>query len=628
MDHDYQKRKTKKCCVPGCTDNISTRHRFPKDPELFQEWKNNVNNPALKDLSVTKVYNLYYICNRHFSKNCLVVGTKRGLTRTAVPTLHLGEGSDEITLPKRGAESLQTIEDFELLSNLSLYDPDLPRTIPLPMSDIRCKSENGYVIVEPEIENISKTDDSESQNLFVNERGSDMLELELEPQIYSQLFDNIDGEYLNNHSSNITREALVEKPYFKSVKSYLLDSNCISEVCRICFRSLNNEEIIQLYGETTQQDTTQLKDMLKVVLPDLDLEIYPETVLCTKCTELLAYSYQLKKTWLVTEEKLKKLVEQKKGLTNREADLIIVAKPVESSEKKTNHASGGQECEEGSMTAEKTDGDESAVIDLLLHKLQTRDQKLPVETSVFYGELKKGEVSIKPLSAVRRKKKYRVSHARPYMCEKCGVTYKVLRALKRHVQNHSRPSKSRRKVQQRMMCELCGQFFLNSHRLQVHYNIHKSHECATCHKVFSHNFQLQQHIRHRHLKQYNRVQCHLCGKQLSSRASFNGHMLSHKAKKSHQCNICDMRFHFPSKLKLHLRRHCADKIHSCEYCGKAIKYEKHLKQHIKIYHMNLGKFVCEFCNRPYWKNVDLVKHKIKVHRWTPQKFRTDSLSEN
>jgi hypothetical protein len=90
MDHDYQKRKTKKCCVPGCTDNISTRHRFPKDPELFQEWKNNVNNPALKDLSVTKVYNLYYICNRHFSKNCLVVGTKRGLTRTAVPTLHLG----------------------------------------------------------------------------------------------------------------------------------------------------------------------------------------------------------------------------------------------------------------------------------------------------------------------------------------------------------------------------------------------------------------------------------------------------------------------------------------------------------------------------------------------------------
>lgn len=105
------------------------------------------------------------------------------------------------------------------------------------MSDIRCKSGNDYVIVEPEIENISKTDDSESQNLFVNERGSDMLELELEPQIYSQLFDNIDGEYLNNHSSNITREALVEKPYFKSVKSYLLGS--IWLYCNAKFRTVS-----------------------------------------------------------------------------------------------------------------------------------------------------------------------------------------------------------------------------------------------------------------------------------------------------------------------------------------------------------------------------------------------------
>jgi hypothetical protein len=92
MDHLYSKKKSKRCCVLHCEDNISKRHRFPKDKELFHKWISNINNPALYNLTIEQVYKSYYVCDRHFSADCLVPGTLRGLTKTAVPTLCLGLG--------------------------------------------------------------------------------------------------------------------------------------------------------------------------------------------------------------------------------------------------------------------------------------------------------------------------------------------------------------------------------------------------------------------------------------------------------------------------------------------------------------------------------------------------------
>lgn len=68
-----------------------------------------------------------------------------------------------------------------------------------------------------------------------------------------------------------------------------------------------------------------IKEMLKVVLPQVDLEIYPNNVFCLKCVSLLHFSAELLETSKKTENNLKEIIRTKKGVTDRDADLVIVS---------------------------------------------------------------------------------------------------------------------------------------------------------------------------------------------------------------------------------------------------------------------------------------------------------------
>ncbi|XP_045471803.1 uncharacterized protein LOC123678701 [Harmonia axyridis] len=81
------KRKVK-CCVEGCEDVVSMRHRFPKsNPTFFKIWIDNIKPKNWETLSVQQIYNRYYVCHAHFEKCYHLVGSLRGLTVHAVPTL-------------------------------------------------------------------------------------------------------------------------------------------------------------------------------------------------------------------------------------------------------------------------------------------------------------------------------------------------------------------------------------------------------------------------------------------------------------------------------------------------------------------------------------------------------------
>lgn len=85
-------KKVNKCCVVGCHDKHSKRHRFPlRDHKLFKLWLDSIDNPKLSKLPLKHIYKRYYVCDRHFSIKCKVPGTKRGLTANAVPTVYLIE---------------------------------------------------------------------------------------------------------------------------------------------------------------------------------------------------------------------------------------------------------------------------------------------------------------------------------------------------------------------------------------------------------------------------------------------------------------------------------------------------------------------------------------------------------
>lgn len=84
MEHKYKN----KCSVPSCTDKLSRRHRFPRDPKLCQLWVENIQCSQLRELSVSAL-NKKFVCENHFTEDSKVPGTMRGLRKDAVPTINL-----------------------------------------------------------------------------------------------------------------------------------------------------------------------------------------------------------------------------------------------------------------------------------------------------------------------------------------------------------------------------------------------------------------------------------------------------------------------------------------------------------------------------------------------------------
>ncbi|XP_030758212.1 THAP domain-containing protein 1-like [Sitophilus oryzae] len=113
----------KKCSVPGCINGKPKRHRFPKsDPAIFRQWLVKIDSAKLFSMDNETIYRLCRVCDKHFTRDCIVEGTKRGLKRTAVPTLYLPasrSASCEI-IPQPGTSS----EGYEI---------DVPSSIPTLM---------------------------------------------------------------------------------------------------------------------------------------------------------------------------------------------------------------------------------------------------------------------------------------------------------------------------------------------------------------------------------------------------------------------------------------------------------------------------------------------------------------
>ncbi|CAH1987666.1 unnamed protein product [Acanthoscelides obtectus] len=132
----YRKRGFKRCVVPGCTDTTSKRHTFPKyDAALFHKWIEQVQNPVLSDRSLEQTYRSQLVCDLHFLKSDKVPGTKRGLTRTAFPVLHLPEPQFSSMVLENVQSSLKSHEGSREIANpLAAKMTDALKTILLKSS--------------------------------------------------------------------------------------------------------------------------------------------------------------------------------------------------------------------------------------------------------------------------------------------------------------------------------------------------------------------------------------------------------------------------------------------------------------------------------------------------------------
>lgn len=82
--------KTKKCCVINCRNVPGRRHRFPKrNKDILMKWINVIKPQNYENLTINEIYSKFYICDEHFTPDCFITGTNRGLKATAIPSLNL-----------------------------------------------------------------------------------------------------------------------------------------------------------------------------------------------------------------------------------------------------------------------------------------------------------------------------------------------------------------------------------------------------------------------------------------------------------------------------------------------------------------------------------------------------------
>jgi KRAB domain-containing zinc finger protein len=147
-------------------------------------------------------------------------------------------------------------------------------------------------------------------------------------------------------------------------------------------------------------------------------------------------------------------------------------------------------------------------------------------------------------------------------------------------------------------CEFCSREFTRALYLRRHMFVHsdeKPFECNWCGKKLRSEYNLKYHMqRHVGVKEYvcgEQFICDslddssispllpdLCGKECSSRALLDKHLLTHGTNNAFQCNICNRSYRHQSTLSRHSKMHT--QISKCHICFITFRYDSHLRKHL------------------------------------------------
>ncbi|KAI6073834.1 zinc finger and BTB domain-containing protein 17 [Aix galericulata] len=195
------------------------------------------------------------------------------------------------------------------------------------------------------------------------------------------------------------------------------------------------------------------------------------------------------------------------------------------------------------------------------------------------------------------------SPLKPYGCEECGKSYRLISLLNLHKKRHTGEAKYR--------CDDCGKLFTTSGNLKRHQLVHSGE------------------------KPY---QCDYCGRSFSDPTSKMRHLETHDTDKEHKCPHCDKKFNQVGNLKAHLKIHIADGPLKCRECGKQFTTSGstglllrgvcggtgghrcppemqllagNLKRHLRI-HSGEKPYVCVHCQRQFADPGALQRH-VRIH---------------
>lgn len=134
--------------------------------------------------------------------------------------------------------------------------------------------------------------------------------------------------------------------------------------------------------------------------------------------------------------------------------------------------------------------------------------------------------------------------------------------------------------------------------------------CETCGEGFHDENEYITHTAIGHVK-LKPFECNICHKRFTQQGGLMQHMRMHTGDRPYPCNYCPKSFTQKSGLDQHLRIHTKVKPYRCVICSKTFCQSVHLKQHMRT-HTNVAPFQCGICEKRYKQSSHLNYH-LKNH---------------
>ncbi|XP_034482816.1 zinc finger protein 441 [Drosophila innubila] len=206
----------------------------------------------------------------------------------------------------------------------------------------------------------------------------------------------------------------------------------------------------------------------------------------------------------------------------------------------------------------------------------------------------------------------------PFQCkvESCKKGFTTANGLRIHV-DHAHTELSEVHA---CSVEGCGKTFprirlLTFHMKKVH-NISKSaaplrdFPCTECETVFRCPTALKKHM-YKHTGEELPYPCNICGKRFVINSALRDHLMRHAGIKNHVCPYCGVGKTTRQEWNAHILTHTKEKKFKCRQCDHASHNKQALSNHVKVVHMKIKNFACQYCGKTFGKS-----HACKVHERT------------
>lgn len=199
-----------------------------------------------------------------------------------------------------------------------------------------------------------------------------------------------------------------------------------------------------------------------------------------------------------------------------------------------------------------------------------------------------------------------------FLCKKCDMKFKSKTLLQKHNKiTHKDKNEA-------IICDICGKIFNKSSTLKVHLSCHKEKQCPYCFKILKSHSHFNVHLRNhkQQLKRKRIVKYHLCvhcDYRSLNKNSLEAHMNKvHLNIRPFVCDICQKGFYKKSNLTQHYVTHTKVKDKTCEICGDTFVNEKTLIEHLML-HSGQKPFKCKICNAEFITSGRRLEHMKRKH---------------